>query len=148
MADSRIKISGIKLKDNSPEVIKALNDSIEAALTKVGMDAEKYAKKELSGLYEAPKRVDTGLLRNSVTWAISGGSPNIQSYKADKGEKSGTYTGNAPNDGVKAVYLGTNVEYAIPVHEGTPRMTANRFIRNAVEKHIDEYKKTIEDVMK
>ena len=40
--------------------------------------------------------------------------------------------------GKAAVYVGTNVNYAIYVHEGTDKMAANRFIKNAVENNSAE----------
>lgn len=59
-----------------------------------------------------PRRVDTGNLRNSIDYAVIGDD----------------------------VYIGTPVEYGIYVHEGTSRMTPNRFLRNAVTKHANDYR--------
>lgn len=67
-----------------------------------------------------PRRIDTGNLRNSITHAV----------KDD------------------AVYIGTNVEYGIYVHEGTVKMTANRFLKNAVEKNVSEYADIAKSYMK
>ena len=58
-----------------------------------------------------PMRIDTGRLRNSITSLVQG----------------------------DAVYVGTNVEYAIYVHEGTRRMSPNRFLKNAVTNNMEEY---------
>lgn len=46
-------------KDNTDEVLKGLSDAVERALTRIGLAAEGYAKKECP--------VDTGNLRNSIT---------------------------------------------------------------------------------
>lgn len=67
-----------------------------------------------------PRRIDTGRLRASINSRVSGKTANI----------------------------GTNVEYGIYVHEGTRKMEANRFLRNGVEKHADDYYKIIEMVFK
>lgn len=56
-----------------------------------------------------PRRVDTANLRNSVTSEVDG----------------------------ETLTVGTPVEYAIYVHEGTRRMQANRFIRNAFMNNLD-----------
>lgn len=69
---------------------------------------------------EAP--VDTGRLRNSIANAVD----------ADE----------------KAVYIGTNVEYAPYVELGTSRMAARPFLRPAATEHGEEYKWIMEAAMK
>lgn len=54
--------------DNTEEVLNAMRGSIERALTRIGLSAEGYAKKECP--------VDTGNLRNSITNEV------VQSEKA------------------------------------------------------------------
>lgn len=94
-----------------------LDDDIKAALEAVGLQAEGYAKLELEN---PPRRIDTGRLRNSITHAM---------------------------DGDVTVCIGTAVEYAPYVHEGTMRMTPNRFLKNAMEKNKNQYKKMIESYL-
>lgn len=48
----------------------------------------------------------------------------------------------------KYAYIGTNVEYAPYVELGTSRMASRPFLRNAVSKYIDDYKRIIEDGLK
>lgn len=48
-----------EIKDNTKEVLSELEKAYERALTRIGMQAEGYAKKECP--------VDTGRLRNSIT---------------------------------------------------------------------------------
>lgn len=50
------------IKDNTDEVLSALEKAIQNGLTAIGMTAEGHAKKETP--------VDTGRLRNSITHAI------------------------------------------------------------------------------
>lgn len=66
--------------------------------------------------------VDTGRLRNSLT------------HQVEMSEK--------------AVYVGTNVEYAQFVENGTQRMKARPYLRPAVVNHVDEYKSLIEQALK
>ena len=54
--------------DNTDEVFNAMRGSIGRALTRIGLSAEGYAKKEFP--------VDTGNLRNSITHEV------VQSEKA------------------------------------------------------------------
>lgn len=58
--------------------------------------------------------VDTGRLRNSITHAIS----------TDE----------------KATYIGTNVEYAPYVHEGTSRHKGTPFLTDAATQNVDRYR--------
>lgn len=67
-----------------------------------------------------PRRVDTGRLKGSI------------SYHADSEE----------------VVVGTNVEYAIYVHEGTRRMAPNRFLKNAFDRNIEQVKAYILNELK
>lgn len=65
--------------------------------------------------------VDTGNLRNSITHAV------------DAGEK--------------AVYVGTNVEYAPYVELGTSKMDARPFLRPAATEHGDQYRQVLKSAL-
>ena len=140
-------MADFKVIDNSKEYIEAVNKAADKILEEIGIEMERAAKKEIAA---TPKRIDTGLLRNSITYALDGGPAAISSYKADDGSKSGSYAGTMPSEpeGSSAVFIGTNVEYAIYVHEGTRRMTPNRFLRNALEKNETQIKAWIEKGLK
>lgn len=100
-------------KDNTDEVLKGLSDAVERALTRIGLEAEGYAKKECP--------VDTGNLRNSITHEV------VQSEKA--------------------VYIGTNVEYAAYVELGTVRTKAKPYLKPAATEHSTVYKRIMEEEM-
>ena len=132
-------------KDNTKEVLSALERAKVRGLTAIGMAAEGYAKKKIT----QAKAVDTGRLRNSITFAVSGESANISSYSGDHGEEGGTYSGAAPNDKDKAVYIGTGVEYAIGIETGSHRKAGGvHFLQDAAANHTDEYKQIMEDALK
>ena len=135
-------------KDNTDEVLAALERAKKRGLEAIGLTAEGHAKKKIT---EA-KAVDTGRLRNSITYALAGEETHIKSYKADKGGKDReTYTYDGTADGKKGsgVYIGTNVEYAPGIELGTHRSAgAVHFLQDAVANHTDEYKKLMEDSMK
>jgi hypothetical protein len=133
------------MKDNTKEVLEALEKAKIRGLTAIGMTAEGHAKKKIT----QAKAVDTGRLRNSITFAVSGESANISSYSGDHGEEGGTYSGTAPNDKEKAVYIGTGVEYAIGIETGSHRKAGGvHFLQDAASNHSDEYKRLMEDSMK
>lgn len=132
-------------KDNTEKVLSAMEKAIERGLEAIGLTAEGHAKKIIT----QAKAVDTGRLRNSITYAVSGKSANISSYSGDHGEKGGTYSGTAPNDKEKAVYVGTNVEYAQGIELGTHRKAgAVHMLQRAATEHTAEYKKLMEESMK
>ena len=132
-------------KDNTNEVLSALEKAKIRGLTAIGMTAEGHAKKKIT----QAKAVDTGRLRNSITFAVSGESANISSYIGDHGEEGGTYSGTAPNDKEKAVYIGTGVEYAIGIETGSRRKAGGvHFLQDAATGHTDEYKRLMEDNLK
>lgn len=136
------------INDNTNEVLRELEAAKERALTMIGMEAERNAKIEINN---SPKRIDTGLLRNSITWALGGKAPNIQTYTADNPKEgrpsSGSYSGTADSK-KDTVFIGSNVEYAQYVHFGTTRMTPNPFLKNAIEKNMDKFKRIVEDELK
>jgi hypothetical protein len=140
----------MNLTDNSKLVREALDEQIEQALIAVGMTAESYAKlPEKSGGHMP---VDTGRLKNSITYAIAGQSPHITSYRADKGDEGGSYGGSMPQDPggkTRSVYIGSNVEYAAAVENGiSGKQTGKHFLRSALSDHTAEYKEFIEKALK
>lgn len=99
----------IEVTDNSQLVTKKLKAAAIKGLTECGMTAEGYAKKLCP--------VDTGNLRNSITYTV--------------------------RDGEYATYIGTNVEYANYVENGTSKMAAQPYLKPAVTDHSDTYKRLI-----
>lgn len=78
-----------RLEDHSGEVLKAMDDALQRGLEKCGLVAESYAKK----LVNSPGKKGTGYLRNSITHTVSMEE--------------------------KAMYIGSDVEYASFIEVGT-----------------------------
>lgn len=130
----------VEFVDNSEEVLDAMKGAILRGLERCGMQAEGYAKDLCA--------VDTGLLRNSTTHALSGEAPAITTYRSDDGSTSGSYSGVAPDDGELSVYIGTNVDYGPNVELGTTKQKAQPFLKPAVANHAQTYKNIMEDELK
>ena len=140
---------GVEIKivtDNFEKVKNMSDEAVIKALTEIGMQVERHAKEKCP--------VDTGLLRNSITYALDGGSPKMGQYKANKakgkkGIKSGSYGGTMPAEsgGKRAVYVGSNVEYAPYVELGTSKQTAQPFLKPAVQDFKEEYRTIIKKNM-
>lgn len=131
----------IKITDNSEIFLRAMDERGDALLEAFGIEGVNNTVKNVT----ASGHVDTGLLRNSFTWALSGQPAAQESYRGDSKSQyrpnapipSGSYSGNAPA-GQKAVYIGTNVDYAIPQEEGYHLPNGNfvagtHALRNGVE---------------
>lgn len=134
----------VKVETHADLFKDAVKEAVEAALEAVGLQAEGYAKANIT----AAGRVDTGELRNSVT------------HQVEESEQ--------------AVYIGSNLEYAIYNEVGTgiyaeggggrkdPWMyvddkgvghrtvgiTPIHFLKDAAADHGDEYRQIAEAVMK
>ena len=135
-------ITNVTIKSNKGEYTKALEEVAEKVLTMWGMQAESAAKKLCP--------VDTGLLRNSITWAIAGEAPNTSTYSANSGGASGSYSGQAQADkgGPRHVYIGSNVEYAPYQELGTTKMKAQPFLAPAIEQNMDYFRNILETELK
>ena len=138
----------IEYRDNTEEVLKAMEAAIRRGNEAIGLAAEGHAKRKIT----QAGAVDTGRLRNSITYALAGEATHIKSYKADKGGKERetyTYDGTAEGKKGSGVYIGTNVEYAPGIELGTHRSAgAVHFLQDAATGHTDQYKKLMEDSMK
>ena len=128
----------VKFIDNSEEVKSAMHDALIRALEKIGMAAEKYAKRLCT--------VDTGNLRNSIT------------HRVDQ-EEPAVYVGS---DSEYAAYveLGTGKHYpggrptpwAYQDAKGNWHWTAGNkaqpYLKPAAANYAAQYRQIVEDEMK
>lgn len=133
----------IRADDHTDEILEKLKQAIEAGLEAIGTQAEGYAALALES---SPRRVDTGLLRNSITHAVSGHGAAKGTYTSDDGSASGSYSGTAPDGSNKLVMVGTNVAYAGYVQFGTSKMAPNAFLASAAS-HNDEYSQILKQYL-
>lgn len=131
----------VSFKSYRKQIVSAVEAAEDRGLQTAGMMAESQAKTNLRD----NESIDTGLLRNSITWAFGGEKPAISSYKADKGNKTGSYSETAPSakEG-KAVYIGTNVEYAPFVEFGTVRSGAKPYLQPAASKVASDFEQILQ----
>ena len=132
------------------DVVDATEKAMKKAARMVGGTVERHAKEACP--------VDTGLLRNSVTFALGGDAPEIISYQSTDRDKNGKpievvkgqYEGTAPADDEHqiTVYVGTNVEYAPHQELGTVNMDARPFLRPAMENFQSEIEQILEKCLR
>jgi HK97 gp10 family phage protein len=135
-------MSNFKMTSHKDEVLDELDSRVEVALEMIGLEAEKFAKKACT--------VDTGLLHNSITHALDGQEPAISEYQDNPKEQSGSYSGAVPEEskGKRAVYIGTNVEYAPYVEFGTSMQKPQPYLKPAVTNHVGKYRKILKSTLK
>ena len=119
----------IEVVSHAEKVMKATEKAMKQAATMIGGTVAGHASEQ------AP--ADTGLLRNSITYAVGGEAPAIAEYTDDAGEQTGYYEGTAPSDEENevTVYIGTNVQYAPYQELGAPsiNLPARPYLRPAME---------------
>ena len=127
--------------------IDRMHEKAEKALRKIGMAVESAAKDR------AP--VQTGLLRNSITYAIGGQAPAAGTYAANDGSNEGHYNGEADTDedGEMSVIIGTGVDYApyqeLGHHTKTGKWVKPQpFLRPAMEGSMEQIKQILETELK
>lgn len=119
----------INFRDESGKVKKELRDKVQLALKLIGEAAEGHAKADCP--------VDTGRLRNSITYATTTGH----------GGGDSTPQGTPEED---SVYIGSNVEYAKYVEflSMAHKTGKAHFLRDAATTHNSEYKQIAETILK
>lgn len=116
----------IEITDNSEELLEALEKASDRALIAVGMEAETNAKHLCTA-------VDTGRLRNSITYATSNSHSNpVSPATAEDSEVKE----DVPE---KTVVIGSNVFYAPFIELGHHSYPGLHFLKNAVANYQDKY---------
>lgn len=153
-------------EEHFDEVLKECTGKVRKALEEVGVQAVNHAVTNIT----EQGAIDTGLLRNSLTYCMDGEAPKKANYKASYGsnrkangsrysarsKKAGTvgegsYNGTAPSEGnnKNAVYIGTNVYYAPYVEFGSrANHTPPRpYLAPAISQNLEEFKMIIDKVL-
>lgn len=132
----------VKITSHEERCKREIDAKLKRALKIIGMQAESYAKMLCP--------VDTGLLRNSITYAIGGEMPHNLQYTSNDRTQNGEYTEPAPPDDetTLTLYIGTNVHYAPYQELGHYTVKENwvdpqPFLRPAIENHISEYQQIL-----
>lgn len=138
------------LRDNSREVLEKLDAAEYKALVAIGETSVTAVKKNCP--------VKTGRLRNSITYAVAGHSTSVASYRRDNvaGGIKGKHTYHSYGSGAfgtedeKAVYIGTNVEYAPYVEYGSKgrEREATHFFSRGIQAASGKNKKIVEAYLK
>lgn len=108
----------VKFTDHSAEVKAAMSGSIHRALTAIGLTAVEVTNDYMQTRYSAPI-YQTGDLMRSVSSEV--------------------------RPGEDVVDVGSNLDYAGWVHDGTSRMVGRPFLRDAITQNGDIWKEVAEE---
>ncbi len=135
-------MTSVKVTNNSAAFKAAKDRAVAAALATIGEEAAGNAMEELTN----QDAVDTGRLRNSITYATRDHTEakNFSWHKGKNGEPAGSGTTEPKGaPGKDTVYIGTNVEYAKYIEAGTSKSAPRPFLKPAATGHGEEYKKIV-----
>lgn len=112
----------VRFDDNSDAVISTVHGNVIRALTAMGTEAVGQVVRQMQTGYGKPIW-QTGNLQRDVSYEV---------------ERSGENT----------VDVGSSLEYALFVHEGTSRMGKRPYIRDSIMNNIEKLKKIASEYLK
>lgn len=136
----------IDLEDNSKEFQEALKAASEKILYAWGVKGVEGAVRAISGGYTPTNQaVDTGRLRASISFVTASGESGAGAGSVPESQSGDKLSGKAMQD---SVYIGSNVNYAEYVHNGTSRMASRPFLREGIDNTKAEMKEQAEGILK
>lgn len=135
----------ITIQNNAGIVLAEKEKAIQRALYAIGVKAVEGATDAISGRYGVDPAVDTGRLRASISFITASGEKGDGGYIAPNSKQNDKVSGEAPEN---AVVVGSNVEYAEFVHNGTSKMAGRPFLREGIEQTKDDMQRQVEKIFK
>lgn len=133
----------VKLENNTMKVEAEFGKAMGRALYAIGVTAQGDIVKYMSKPdFTGRDIVDTGRLRGSISFV----TPE---------EESGVYDNNADSSDAlsgkgleNTVILGTNVEYADEVNNGSKKQKGRKFMENGIEPNWSKYQDLAKEIFK
>ena len=135
----------IRVQDNSNLVLEDLGEATDRALYAIGVKAVEGSVDAISGRYDIKPAVDTGRLRASISFITPTQKGDSGQPKPANAQAGDELTGTAEQN---TVVVGSNVEYAEHVHNGTSRMAGRPFLREGIDKTKDKMQEQAEKIFK
>lgn len=133
------EVTKFVLDDHSDEVLEELEKKVMLALAKIGTTVEGNAKKLCP--------VDTGRLKNSITWATEDHYGSYD-YKDNNGKSWSDKSGKPVEK--QSVYIGTNVVYAARQEFGETYKHEEghaHYLKNGATQDKDKLKKEVKKIL-
>ena len=136
----------VKLQDNSKSFKEASDEAIDRALYAMGVKAVEGSVDAISGRYNVAPAVDTGRLRASISFITAGGEKGDSGLATPpNGKSEDKLSGSAEKN---SVIVGSNVEYAEYVHNGTSRMDGRPFLREGIDRTKGDMERQVNKIFK
>lgn len=135
----------ITIQNNEGIVLAEKEKAIQRALYAMGIKAVEGSVDAISGRYEIDPAVDTGRLRASISFITANGQKGDSGKVSTNSKPSDKVSGKAPEN---AVIVGSNVEYAEYVHNGTSKMAERPFLRVGIENTRGDMQNQVEKIFK
>ena len=140
----------IKLSDDNTKVAKEQLEKEKLRILRLwGSKAVEKSVDAISGNAGIPSAVDTGRLRASISYILSDGEKGDSGLTTSNQQAGDKLSGKADKD---SVFVGSNVEYAIYVHEGTgsgdSEIPARPFLRLGIDNMKEQAQEMAERVLK
>ena len=135
----------IRVENNSQLVISELEKATDRALYAIGVKAVEGSVDAISGRYDIDPAVDTGRLRASISFITPTQKGDSGQPKPANAQAGDELTGTAEQN---TVVVGSNVEYAEYVHDGTSKMAGRPFLREGIDKTKDKMQEQAEKIYK
>ena len=135
----------IRVENNSQLVLEELEKATERALYAIGVKAVEGSVDAISGKYDIDPAVDTGRLRASISFITPTDKGDSGQPKPANAQTGDELTGTSEKN---TVVVGSNVEYAEYVHNGTSRMAGRPFLREGIDKTKDQMQEQAEKIFK
>ena len=142
---SKIHIS-VKLENNSKIVLDEMRAKMEEALYIMGVNSVEGASQTIGGENNLlTPAVDTGRLRASISFITPTreGANKVSPKEAEALQPGDQLKGSADEN---TVVVGSNVEYAEYVHDGTSKMVGRPFLRVGIESVLDKMERQVQNV--
>ena len=135
----------IKVQSNADLAKEELEKATERALYAIGVKAVEGSVDAISGRYDIDPAVDTGRLRASISFITPTQKGDSGQPKPANAQSGDELTGTAEQN---TVVVGSNVEYAEYVHNGTSKMAGIPFLREGIDKTKDQMQEQAEKIFK
>lgn len=135
----------IRVQNNSQLVLEEFEKAVERALYAIGVKAVEGSVDAISGKYDTAPAVDTGRLRASISFITPTQKGDSGQPKPANTQAGDELTGTAEQN---TVVVGSNVEYAEYVHNGTSKMAGRPFLREGIDKTKDQMQEQAEKIFK
>lgn len=143
----------VKFDDNSRIFLDAEREAVDRALYAIGLKGVEGATDAISGAYGVAAAIDTGRLKASISFITQMGDMNVVPEGMVRCENK-EVANSKPGDKISgtaeknSVVIGSNVEYAEYVHDGTSRMDGRPFLREGIDRTKGDMERQVEKIFK